>query len=343
MFSKRILLATVFAAASPTLAFAEVDPTSWYASGEFGINWAEQEGEFVAVSTTFDTEFEAGWAVFAAVGHQWDNLRLELELGWRDNDVDTFELIPPGGAVPITGNTTQFSQMLNVLYDIDLTDDFELALGGGLGGVNVENEWNYPTGTVIIDDEDYAFAYQFLAQAALEVARDLDLFVSYRYFHFDDIEVTFAPPLCTCENLESNQHALSLGVRYFFDIAETPEPEVPVVSTEKAPDTFIVFFDFNKWSLTADAQAVVSEAAETYVKTGAVKVLVIGHTDTVGSATYNHALSERRAASVAAEMVRLGVPNDAITTEGRGFSEPMVPTGPGVREPQNRRAVIHLD
>jgi outer membrane protein OmpA-like peptidoglycan-associated protein len=345
MFSKRILLATVFAAASPTLAFAEVDPTSWYVSGEFGINWAEQEGEFIAVSTTFETDFEAGWAVFAAFGRQWDDLRIEFELGWRDNDVDTFDLSsPPPGAVPITGNTTQFSQMVNFLYDIDVTDDFELALGAGLGGVNVENEWNFPTGTVIIDDEDYAFAYQFLAQAAYEVASDLDLFVSYRYFHFDDMEVTFAPPLCTCENLEANQHGLSLGVRYFFDVAAPPEePVVPVTPTEKAPDTFIVFFDFNKWSLTADAQVVVAEASETFVKTGAVKVLVIGHTDTVGSASYNHALSERRAASVAAEMVRLGVPNDAITTEGRGFSEPMVPTGPGVREPQNRRAVIHLD
>jgi outer membrane protein OmpA-like peptidoglycan-associated protein len=41
-------------------------------------------------------------------------------------------------------------------------------------------------------------------------------------------------------------------------------------------------------------------------------------------------------------MVRLGLnPND-ITTEGRSFSDPLVQTGPGVREPQNRRAVIQL-
>jgi outer membrane protein OmpA-like peptidoglycan-associated protein len=73
-----------------------------------------------------------------------------------------------------------------------------------------------------------------------------------------------------------------------------------------------------------------------------VRVQVVGHTDTVGSASYNQNLSERRAASVAAELERLGVPADAITTEGRGFSDPMVPTGPGVREPQNRRAVIDL-
>jgi hypothetical protein len=30
-------------------------------------------------------------------------------------------------------------------------------------------------------------------------------------------------------------------------------------------------------------------------------------------------------------------------TAGKSFDEPLVPTGPGVREPQNRRAVIELD
>jgi len=41
--------------------------------------------------------------------------------------------------------------------------------------------------------------------------------------------------------------------------------------------------------------------------------------------------------------VNLGVPADKIATSGRGFSDPLVPTGPGVREPQNRRAVINLN
>jgi outer membrane protein OmpA-like peptidoglycan-associated protein len=86
----------------------------------------------------------------------------------------------------------------------------------------------------------------------------------------------------------------------------------------------------------------VAEASETFKSTGSARVLVVGHTDTVGSASYNQGLSERRAANVKAEMVRLGVPADVISTEGRGFSDPMVPTGPGVREPQNRRAVIEL-
>jgi outer membrane protein OmpA-like peptidoglycan-associated protein len=106
--------------------------------------------------------------------------------------------------------------------------------------------------------------------------------------------------------------------------------------------TFIVFFDFDKSDLTAEAQEVVTQAVAEARRTGQVRIEVTGHTDTVGSAAYNQALSERRAESVEAEMVRQGMNGDEIVTTGRGFTEPLVQTGPGVREPQNRRAVIDL-
>ena len=106
--------------------------------------------------------------------------------------------------------------------------------------------------------------------------------------------------------------------------------------------TFIVFFDFDKSNLTTEAQNVVGQAVQAAKQGGAVRVLVTGHTDTVGSQAYNQGLSERRAAAVKAEMVRLGLGADEITTLGKNFSEPLVATGPGVREPQNRRAVIDL-
>ncbi|MBV9332188.1 MAG: OmpA family protein, partial [Alphaproteobacteria bacterium] len=76
--------------------------------------------------------------------------------------------------------------------------------------------------------------------------------------------------------------------------------------------------------------------------TGAVRVMVTGHTDTVGSDRYNQALSVRRAQSVKGEMERDGMDGGAISIEGKSFHDPLVPTGPGVREPQNRRAVIDL-
>jgi outer membrane protein OmpA-like peptidoglycan-associated protein len=106
--------------------------------------------------------------------------------------------------------------------------------------------------------------------------------------------------------------------------------------------TFIVFFDFDKSNLTAEAQQVVAQAVQAARAGNAVRITVTGHTDTVGSQVYNQALSERRAETVKAEMVRLGINAADIMTIGRSFSEPLVPTGPGVREPQNRRAVINF-
>ena len=106
--------------------------------------------------------------------------------------------------------------------------------------------------------------------------------------------------------------------------------------------TYIVFFDFDKSNLTEKAQEVVAEAVKTAKANGFVKVLVVGHTDTVGSDSYNQALSVRRAQAVKDEMVREGMDGDGISIEGKSFHDPLVPTGPGVREPQNRRAVIDL-
>jgi OmpA-OmpF porin, OOP family len=106
--------------------------------------------------------------------------------------------------------------------------------------------------------------------------------------------------------------------------------------------TFIVFFDFDKSNLTPEALSVVQEAVKTAKTSGMVKVLITGHTDTVGSDSYNQGLSVRRATTVKDEMVHEGMDGSTISIEGKSFHDPLVPTGPGVREPQNRRAVIDL-
>ena len=103
-----------------------------------------------------------------------------------------------------------------------------------------------------------------------------------------------------------------------------------------------MFFDFDKSNLTSEAQEVVSDAVKAMKDGGFVRVRITGHTDTVGSDRYNQALSERRAEAVKDEMVRQGMDGNSIAIQGKSFHDPLVPTGPGVREPQNRRAVIDL-
>jgi hypothetical protein len=116
----------------------------------------------------------------------------------------------------------------------------------------------------------------------------------------------------------------------------------PATSGQVSPGLYRVFFGFDEATLTPDGRQVVAQAAEEYRRTGQARISVTGHADTSGPADYNQGLSERRAEAVASELVRLGVPSSAIITVGQGESNPLVPTGDGVREPRNRRVEIEL-
>jgi len=125
-------------------------------------------------------------------------------------------------------------------------------------------------------------------------------------------------------------------------VVQPPPPPLAQAAPPPPPvRMFVVFFDFDKYDLTEQAQDIVREAVVA-AQRQPVRVMITGHTDTVGSREYNQRLSERRALSVKNAMVRAGIDANEISTVGRNFSDPLVPTGPGIREPQNRRAVIDL-
>ena len=106
---------------------------------------------------------------------------------------------------------------------------------------------------------------------------------------------------------------------------------------------FIVYFPFDQFSLTTEAQQVVQQAAD-YAKMGnATKILVVGHTDTSGSAKYNMRLSERRAKAVADSLVGAGVNQSVLSVDWKGKTDLAVQTGDGVKEPLNRRATININ
>ncbi|MGL6109470.1 MAG: OmpA family protein, partial [Rubrivivax sp.] len=69
-------------------------------------------------------------------------------------------------------------------------------------------------------------------------------------------------------------------------------------------------------------------------------VLVIGHTDTVGTDAFNDVLSRQRAEVVRKALVARGIAAENIVVVGRGKREPIVPTADGVAEARNRRVEI---
>ena len=120
----------------------------------------------------------------------------------------------------------------------------------------------------------------------------------------------------------------------------TPPPAQAVAA---APRSYLVFFDFNKSDLTAQARGIVDQAAANAVPAHVTRLTVTGHTDTVGSDAYNMRLSRRRAESVAAQLEKDGVPSSEIEIVAKGKRDLLVPTADGVREPQNRRVQIVYD
>jgi iron complex outermembrane receptor protein len=123
-----------------------------------------------------------------------------------------------------------------------------------------------------------------------------------------------------------------------------PQPAyVPPPVAAPAPKSYLVFFDFNKSDLTPQAVTIVDTAAKNAQAGKVTELTVTGHTDTVGSDAYNMRLSRRRAESVAAQLEKDGIPSSEIQIVAKGKRDLLVPTGDGVREPQNRRVQIVFD
>ncbi|MGD9509257.1 MAG: OmpA family protein [Geminicoccaceae bacterium] len=123
--------------------------------------------------------------------------------------------------------------------------------------------------------------------------------------------------------------------------AQTPEPTSPSgMTTTAEPGRYQVFFAFDSAELDPQARQTIGEAAADWRRTGNAQISVVGHTDTSGASDYNLRLSERRADTVQSALIAEGVPATSITTTGMGQNDLLVPTGDGVREPENRRVEI---
>ena len=139
---------------------------------------------------------------------------------------------------------------------------------------------------------------------------------------------------------------LVVGIAAFLlGACDSPPPQAapPPPPPPPPPTSFMVFFDWDRSNLSAQAQSTIQQAAAAYKSRGSARVTATGHTDTSGPEAYNMALSLRRANTVKTALVQQGVPATAISVVGRGEQGLLVQTADGVREPQNRRVEIVMD
>jgi outer membrane protein OmpA-like peptidoglycan-associated protein len=109
-----------------------------------------------------------------------------------------------------------------------------------------------------------------------------------------------------------------------------------------APRTYLVHFILGKTQLTAQSRVLLEHVKMEVATLPGVDVVVIGHTDRLGSESFNDRLSVLRAQAVRDALVAIGVSVEKIEIAGRGEREPLVPTADGVAEARNRRAEIKV-
>jgi OOP family OmpA-OmpF porin len=311
----------------------------------------------VAAETTFDM----GYVLSGAFGYAWPTgIRTELEVNFRRSTIND---IAEAGT---TGNQGVIGVMANVLFDIGDSDSFRPYIGGGIGGgwakwKNVQGgrSPSFLAGTPVFNDRDSTYQWQAIAGLTHPFSDSVDGFVEYRYMNTFNNKFAGAPPAgSSASRHNDHSHNLLVGVRFNFgaepemETAAAPPPPPPPPAPPPAPTApppppvpqkFLVFFDFDRSNLRDDAQRIVTEAADYAKKNGKAVIRATGHADTSGTPAYNLGLSERRANAVKAALAKMGFKPGEVIVSFKGESEPLVATGDGVKEPQNRRVEIVME
>ena len=128
------------------------------------------------------------------------------------------------------------------------------------------------------------------------------------------------------------------------DLSYCPPLEPQLIPTNFCDEEFrqeIVYFEYDR-SQSEETSNSIRRILDFGESCRVSHVSLTGHTDSSGAATYNSDLSKRRTKDIRDELILQGIDPLLITSEGRGETDPFVPTGDGVREQLNRRTEIFV-
>jgi len=115
-----------------------------------------------------------------------------------------------------------------------------------------------------------------------------------------------------------------------------------IAADPPGPKQFMLFYESGDIKLTAESLKLYEQVKAELKNYPAGEIVVIAHTDRIGSKKSNDELSMRRAESVKSFLIEIGIAESIIQVAGRGEQEPLLPTKDGVAEAQNRRVEIKV-
>ena len=158
-------------------------------------------------------------------------------------------------------------------------------------------------------------------------------------------------PITPASNVDDGELWGNRGIVYHAwekaaDVAEVPAPApAPAPQPDGGRQVIVlnnVLFDFDKSTLKPEGKAEIDKLVAEMNKYGSDSVVVIGHTDSIGTDEYNMALGQRRADAVADYMKAAGIDAARIATKSMGESQPAVENDTRENRALNRRAVFEI-
>ena len=255
---KTLLLLTFIAVAGMSGTSAQA--ATHYVSGFGGISWMQnmkfgEDYTYARASDNYamENDLGSGLALTGAVGCDFGNYRLEAEVGYQTNDVnsgtdgsvgetpnlyrsDAAGTLSPNW--PMRGDISVLSLMGNAYYDFDLGHKVELYATGGIGIAQVSFHNVNDTGSWVGTSAPFTFeanndpgfnahettlAWQVGAGIAAPIADHVKLDLRYRYFATSDFTIPssnssdFYPYSSNLAmNTSVSSHSVLLGLRVDF-------------------------------------------------------------------------------------------------------------------------------
>ena len=365
---KIALLAVTAVATSFTYArVAHAQPvTGIYVQGEGGIDFEESVNLNLRNQVSRGQyQTDIGYGGLGAVGYGFgDGFRVQVEANIFTSKIKSINTqVNPGSTGILAnghGSELKYGPMVSGWYDFDVGWPIYPYIGAGVGyeivSLSPAAESTNSGFFTRVGGSKGSFSYMGSVGLSypIQSVPGLSVTAEYRFMGItgnQNYNVAVIPPTGPAFNgrikfKQEYNNILMVGLRYQLYTPPPPAPApapAPVAAPAPAPaKTYLVFFDWDKYNLTPRATQIIAQAASDSHTQQTTTIAVSGYTDTSGTPTYNQGLSIRRAKAVAAQLVTDGVPASEITAKGFGDTNLLVPTGPGVREPQNRRVQIVL-
>ena len=281
-------------------------------------------------------EENEGYDVVGAVGYGIGNgFRFEIEGDFNRAGMRHLGNTPFPTATD--GTVRTYGVMANALYDMDIGVPYfypYVGLGAGYQWTNLTHDQREPGGPFAFSTDDPVrrlclAGHRRRVLADPRACQACRCTADYRFMDilggekFDGGEVDGGPAFASDLKLHDQfDHSIMFGVRYAFNTpaptpVAAPAAPAPVAAPAPAPArSYLVFFDWDKADLTDGRASIIKEAADNSTHVQVTRIEVNGYTDTSGTPQYNQGLSVRRAQAVAGELVRDGVPQNAIDSPG---------------------------